>query len=83
MQRAVVETVEALQKEGHECIEFPVPDSKQSISKEIHDIHSSPSALRAVKKASQIFLALVLADGNKTLFSPIGRDPRVSPGTFF
>lgn len=56
-QRAVLQTVEALRREGHECIEFVVPD---------------------MVKALSIFLSLTLADGNKTLFSPIGQDPRQS-----
>jgi hypothetical protein len=29
--RAVLETVEALRREGHECIEFDVPDGKSSL----------------------------------------------------
>ncbi|GJE91018.1 amidase signature enzyme [Phanerochaete sordida] len=53
--RAVLETVEALRREGHECVEFAIPD---------------------MLKAINIFLSLTLADGNKTLFSPIRQDPR-------
>ncbi|EKM61689.1 uncharacterized protein PHACADRAFT_135578 [Phanerochaete carnosa HHB-10118-sp] len=56
-QRAVLETVEALSREGHECVEFAVPDAA---------------------KALKFFMSLTLADGNKTLFSPIKGDLRVS-----
>ncbi|KAF9786269.1 amidase signature enzyme [Thelephora terrestris] len=52
--RAVSETVEALRRQGHECIEFELP---------------SP------EKASEIYIALTAASGNKDFFKNKGPDP--------
>ncbi|KAG6869233.1 hypothetical protein C0993_009097 [Termitomyces sp. T159_Od127] len=61
-QRAVLETVEALQKKGHECIEFSVPGGESL---------SLPEALN-------IFVGLASADGYKKMLSHLGPDPKES-----
>jgi len=52
--RAVSETVEALRKQGYECVEFELP---------------------APEKASEVYIALTSASGNKDFFKNKGPDP--------
>ncbi|EKM49959.1 uncharacterized protein PHACADRAFT_264416 [Phanerochaete carnosa HHB-10118-sp] len=74
-QRAVLETVEALRREGHECVEFAVPDGDWTLLRLDLLVKCTDIWATAVK-ALKLFLSLTLADGNKTLFSPIKQDPR-------
>ncbi|KAF5383525.1 hypothetical protein D9615_003592 [Tricholomella constricta] len=62
--RAVLETVEALQKQGHECIEFNVPGGESSL----------PPSMPA--HAFNIFIGLTAADGYKKMLSHLGPDPK-------
>ncbi|KAG6854260.1 hypothetical protein C0991_008953 [Blastosporella zonata] len=63
-QRAVLETVEALRKKGHDCIEFNVPGDLRMCS------------LNTVSEAFNIFVGLTAADGYKQLISHLGPDPK-------
>lgn len=71
--RAVLETVSALRKQGHECIEFTSPLSTPSIL-------SSFSVLTFYQDASamEVFLGLASSDGYKKMLSHLDSDPMVS-----
>lgn len=74
--RAVLETVEALKKQGHECVEIESPISEFSLVF-LHQKHTY-RPLHAVFEAMCLFTGLTSADGYKTLTSHLGPDPRVS-----
>lgn len=71
--RAVLETVSALRKQGHECIEFTSPLSTPSIL-------SSFSVLTFYQDASamEVFLGLASSDGYKKMLSHLDSDPMAS-----
>jgi Asp-tRNA(Asn)/Glu-tRNA(Gln) amidotransferase A subunit family amidase len=73
--RAVSETVEALRRQGHECIEFELPSRMlvacRYVSKSPHFFYT------AAEKASEIYIALTAASGNKDFFKNKGPDPTV------
>ena len=71
--RAVLETVEALRKAGHDCVEFNFPGGT------IPSILSSnqPNNTLAASIACDLFVALTSADGYKTLLSHLGPDAKV------
>lgn len=73
--RAVLETVEALRKEGHECVEFDVPGGKSFFSplRFYRMIDTRHTGCRAF----YIFLGLTSADGYKKMTSHLGPDPMV------
>lgn len=72
-QRAVIETVEALRRAGHECIEFSVPQGTCSL----FSCQNRHLTAVAANRAIEIFIGLTAADGYKTLTADIGSDPVV------
>ena len=71
----MLETVEALRREGHECVEFAVPE-REFLA--IHRMLTDRLRQRgAANKPIDHFIQLTSADGNKTLFEPIGYDDPV------
>jgi amidase len=72
--RAVLETVEALRKKGHECVEFDVPGGESSFRPwKLHGIIDSALGCTAF----YIFLGLTSSDGYKKMTSHLGPDPMV------
>lgn len=70
--RAVLETVDALRKAGHNCVEFDFPGGTiQSIL-----IYTSDNVLTA-GTAGNIFVGLTSADGYKTMLGHLGPDKKV------
>jgi len=75
--RAVSETVEALRKHGHECVEFELP---------FRALPTCPSCVlddslcATAEKASEVFIALSSASGNKDFLKNKGPDPTVKSG---
>lgn len=72
--RAVLETVEALRKEGHECVEFSVP-SRRCYRRSVF-----PGLTWGIEAArcTEIFAALTSSDGYQSVRLVIGSDPVVS-----
>jgi hypothetical protein len=73
-QRAVLETVEALRRAGHECIEFEVP-AGHCFTHIVSKIITYPGTI--VEVALKVFVGLTSADGYKTMLSHLGPDPKV------
>jgi Asp-tRNA(Asn)/Glu-tRNA(Gln) amidotransferase A subunit family amidase len=75
--RAVLETVDALRKAGHDCVEFDFPGGSflSSLIKTIFN-KSFPATT-----ACDIFIGLTSADGFKTMLSHLGPDKKVSGST--
>ena len=72
--RAVSETVEALKKQGHECVEFELPSRTLPMCPLcIFGLSLSVTAV----KASEVFTALSSAFGSKDFFKNKGPDPTV------
>ena len=71
--RAVLQTVEALRREGHECIEFAVP-SRTYLPTILAGLTESAKAARC----TEIFAALTSSDGYYACRREIGSDPVVS-----
>ena len=71
--RAVSETVEALRKQGHECVEFELP-SRTSPHVPVMRLGLLTLCATA-EKASEVFIALASAFGNKDFFRNKGPDP--------
>lgn len=72
--RALSETIEALREQGHECVEFKLP------SRELRACLSRfrvPHHVTAAEKASEAFIALLSAQGDKSFFENKGSDPTV------
>jgi hypothetical protein len=71
--RAVLETVSALRKQGHECTEFTSPLSMPSI-------HAPFSVLTFYEdiRAMEVFLGLASSDGYKKMLSHLASDPMAS-----
>ena len=75
--RAVLETVEALRKEGHECIEFPIP-SRMCLTNHPSSQLSSLTGSTKAARCTEIFAALTSSDGYHGCRREIGSDPVVS-----
>lgn len=73
-QRAVLETVAALEKQGHECIEF-IPHLG-TVFVFILILHSDGHQAMA---AMEVFVGLLTADGYKVTLSHLKADPQASP----
>ena len=72
--RAVLETVEALRREGHECTEIDLPErnkAPQSIP------NSTTHSICLATRAIEIFASITSADGYSKLLSHLGPDPKV------
>lgn len=76
--RAVLETVESLKREGHECVEFQVPSGKYATLCLENRFSLIVAWHYKAAEAFNIFIALNSADGFKTLLSHLGPDPHVS-----
>ena len=71
--RAVLETVDALRKAGHDCVEFEFPGGTiPSIPS-----YTQPNSTLIASTACDIFIALTSADGYKTMLSHLGPDKKV------
>jgi amidase len=71
--RAVLETVDALRKEGHECVQIDPPDCAckgNFLMAELKFLVSAAQALR-------LFTGITSADGYKKLTEHLGPDKRV------
>ena len=75
--RAVSETVEALRKHGHKCIEFELPS--RALPAYLACVSDSSLSTTA-EKASEVSTALSSAFGNKDFFKNKGPDPTVRDG---
>ena len=72
--RAVSQTIEALRKQGHECVEFELP-SRKCVGCLFPNV--SDSSFPAAGRASEIYIALSSASGDKDFFRNKGPDPTV------
>ena len=72
-QRAVLETVDALRKQGHECVEIELPDGLPS---HLPCYLLLAHCLLAIR-AFEIFVGLTSSDGYRTMLSHLGPDPKV------
>jgi Asp-tRNA(Asn)/Glu-tRNA(Gln) amidotransferase A subunit family amidase len=73
-QRAVLETVDALRRAGHECVEFDLP-AGHFFTPHISKINTYPCDI--VEVALKVFVGLTSADGYKTMLSHLGPDAKV------
>lgn len=78
-QRAVLETVGALRRVGHECVEVEVPERAFIVSTWCLPFIASCLTSYSDSKPLELFVGLASADGYETLLSPVGSDPMVSP----
>lgn len=72
--RAVSEAVKALRKQGHDCVEFELPSC---VSVTCLQCVSQSSLFVTAEKASEVYIALTSAFGNKNFFKNKGPDPTV------
>ena len=75
--RAVSETVEALRRQGYECVEFELPS--RAFSTRVMRF-GLLNLYVAAEKASEAFIALSSAFGSKDFFKNKGSDPTVRDG---
>ena len=75
--RAVSETVEALRKQGHECVEFEL--TSRAFPSVCH-VFKLLTLHMTAGKAAEVFIALASAAGNKGFFKNKGPDPTVWDG---
>ena len=73
--RAILETIEALRKEGHECVEFDVP-SRKALSSRLR--HLARLEIQKVARCTETFAALTSSDGYQSARNEIGSDPVVN-----
>ncbi|KAH9890395.1 amidase signature domain-containing protein [Cubamyces lactineus] len=83
-QCAVLETVEALRKAGHECLEFELPEGSDPLLARLLAPVRRADVLRwatptSAKRAMEIFIGITAADKYKTLSADLGNDP-LEPG---
>lgn len=71
--RAVLETVAALERQGHDCVEFEVPERASGPTTATR----LSSNLIVASCALEIFVGLTSADGYKKITSHLGPDPQV------
>jgi amidase len=69
----VLETVEALRKAGHECIQIDAPDGAWRNLSPIDKVLD----MVPVTQALRLFTAITSADGYKKLTEHLGPDPKV------
>jgi Asp-tRNA(Asn)/Glu-tRNA(Gln) amidotransferase A subunit family amidase len=77
--RAVLETVEALRKAGHECVEINPPDGAYSTKLTLLLPVKADLSRFAATEALRLFTALVSADGYENLTRHLGPDKQVRP----
>ena len=75
--RAVSETVEALRKQGHDCVEFELPSGVFVICLQCVSVLT---LFVAAEEASEVYIALTSAFGHKDFFKNKGPDPTVWTG---
>ena len=68
----MLETVEALRKQGHECIEF-----EPALGEEHWLLYVTLLTAGAAREAMYLFVALTSTDGYRLLTSHLGPDPQV------
>ncbi|SRR6266849_8670040 len=73
--RAVLETVEALRKAGHECIEIESPDCAYTLTFTVGQYRVLVLAAQALR----LFTGITSADGYRKLTEHLGPDKRVKP----